>query len=114
MQALRTYDWYGIMWLWKIMVERRQPLAFSMITLYSVLESSRKIFLNDQVHLRCASNRTKSVSAKVKSRTSKILLGEFPHLNRMLNLVTRSYSVSTVGNVSSQTMKRYVEIQRKH
>src|SRR5690625_294818 len=53
------------------------------------------------------------VMAKVKGGTSKILREEFPHLNRMLNLWTHSYSVSTVGNVSSQTMKRYVEIQRK-
>src|SRR5690625_1243215 len=54
------------------------------------------------------------VMAKVKGGTSKILREEFPHLNRMLNMWTRSYFVSTVGNVSSQTMKRYVEMQGKH
>ena len=49
---------------------------------------------------------------KVKGVTSKILREEFPHLCRMPSL-PRSYFVSTSGYVSSQTIKQYVEMQRK-
>jgi len=53
------------------------------------------------------------VMAKVKGGTSKILREEFPYLKRMSSFWARSYFVSTAGNVSSQTMKRYVEMQGK-
>jgi putative transposase len=53
------------------------------------------------------------IMAKVKGGTSRILRDEFPELKAMPSLWTRSYFVSTVGNVSSQTIKRYVENQRK-
>ncbi len=50
---------------------------------------------------------------KVKGGTSRILRDEFSHLHQMPSLWTRSYFVSTAGNVSSQTIKRHVERQRK-
>jgi putative transposase len=53
------------------------------------------------------------IMAKIKGGTSKILREEFKELNSMPNLWTRSYFVSTAGNVSSETIKRYVENQRK-
>ncbi|MFS0615157.1 IS200/IS605 family transposase [Lederbergia ruris] len=53
------------------------------------------------------------VMNKVKGGTSKILREEFAHLNKMPSLWTRNYFVSTAGNVSSETIKRYVEMQRK-
>ena len=53
------------------------------------------------------------IMAKVKGGTSRILRDEFPELKAMPSLWTRSYFVSTAGNVSSQTIKRYVENQRK-
>ncbi|MFS0616133.1 IS200/IS605 family transposase, partial [Lederbergia ruris] len=53
------------------------------------------------------------VMNKVKGGTSKILREEFVHLNQMPSLWTRNYFVSTAGNVSSETIKRYVEMQRK-
>jgi len=53
------------------------------------------------------------VMAKVKGGTSKILREKFPHLKRMPSLWSRSYFVSTAGNVSSQTIKQYVEMQGK-
>lgn len=45
--------------------------------------------------------------------TSKVLRDEFKELNAMPNLWTRSYFVSTAGNVSSETIKQYIENQRK-
>ncbi|ERI11690.1 hypothetical protein HMPREF0083_00210 [Aneurinibacillus aneurinilyticus ATCC 12856] len=35
-----------------------------------------------------------------------------PHLRHLPSLWTRSYFVSTAGNVSSETIKRYVEQQK--
>jgi len=53
------------------------------------------------------------IMSKIKGRTSKILREEFKELSSMPNLWTRSYFVSTAGNVSSETIKQYVENQRK-
>lgn len=53
------------------------------------------------------------IMAKIKGGTSRQLRDEFSELKAMPSLWTRSYFVSTAGNVSSQTIKRYVENQRK-
>lgn len=53
------------------------------------------------------------IMAKVKGGTSRILRDEFPELKAMPSLWTRSYFVSTTGDVSSQTIKQYVDNQRK-
>jgi putative transposase len=34
---------------------------------------------------------------------------EFPHLLRLPSLWTSSYFVSTAGNISSETVKKYIE-----
>lgn len=52
------------------------------------------------------------IMAKIKGVTSKKLREEFPHLQHLPSLWTRSYLVSTAGNVSSETIKRYVEQQK--
>ena len=52
------------------------------------------------------------IMAKIKGVTSKQLREEFPHLQHLPSLWTRSYFVSTAGNVSSETIKRYVEQQK--
>ncbi|MBD8499652.1 IS200/IS605 family transposase [Paenibacillus arenosi] len=52
------------------------------------------------------------IMAKVKGVTSKQLREEFPHLRHLPSLWTRSYFVSTAGNVSNETVKRYVEQQK--
>lgn len=53
-----------------------------------------------------------NMMAKIKGVTSKKLREEFPHLRHLASLWTRAYFVSTVGNVSSETIKRYVEQQK--
>jgi putative transposase len=53
-----------------------------------------------------------TVMAKVKGVTSRQLRQEFPHLNHLQSLWTRSFFVSTAGNVSSDTIKKYVEEQK--
>lgn len=52
------------------------------------------------------------IMAKIKGVTSKKLREEFTHLRHLPSLWTRSYFVSTAGNVSSETIKRYVEQQK--
>ncbi|BFH63127.1 IS200/IS605 family transposase [Paenibacillus azoreducens] len=52
------------------------------------------------------------IMAKVKGGTSRILRDEFDFLSALPSLWTRSYFVSTAGDVSLQTIKRYVENQR--
>lgn len=48
----------------------------------------------------------------VKGATSVQLRREFPQLKAMPSLWTRSYFVSTAGNVSSETIKWYVDTQK--
>lgn len=48
----------------------------------------------------------------VKGGTANVLRTEFPELSRMPSLWTRSYFVSTAGEVSSETIKWYVETQK--
>jgi putative transposase len=48
----------------------------------------------------------------IKGRSSRLLRQEFPHLLRLPSLWTHSYFVSTAGNVSSETVKRYIEEQK--
>jgi len=48
-----------------------------------------------------------------KGRTSRYLRQEFPELLKLPSLWTRSYFVSTVGNVSAETIQKYIEAQNK-
>ncbi|CAM4202658.1 hypothetical protein IKS_05754 [Bacillus cereus VDM062] len=69
----------------------------------------------DHVHLFLNTMPTLSPAdtmAKIKGVTSKRLREEFPHLMHLPSLWTRSYFVSTAGNVSSETIKHYVENQK--
>lgn len=52
------------------------------------------------------------VMQKIKGVTSRVLREEFQQLSKMPSLWTRSYFVSTAGNVSSETVKQYVENQK--
>ena len=49
---------------------------------------------------------------KIKGVSSRIIRDEFKELSKMPSLWTRSYFVSTAGNVSSKTIKKYVESQK--
>ena len=52
------------------------------------------------------------VMKQIKGHTSRALRTEFSLLSKMPNLWTRSYFVSTAGQVSSETIKKYVEEQK--
>ncbi len=49
----------------------------------------------------------------IKGYTSRILRKEFPELLKMPTLWTRSYFVSTAGNVSSFVIQKYIDEQYK-
>lgn len=65
------------------------------------------LFVNALPHLSPA-----DIMAKVKGVTSRKIRQEFKHLRHLPSLWTRSYFVSTAGNVSSETIKRYVDEQK--
>lgn len=48
----------------------------------------------------------------IKTNTSRVLRAEFDFLSKAPTLWTRSYFASTAGNVSSDTIKRYVDSQK--
>ena len=48
----------------------------------------------------------------IKGGTSHTLRREFPQLSKMPSLWTRSFFVSTAGNVSSETIRWYVQTQK--
>lgn len=52
------------------------------------------------------------VMAKVKGVTSRRLRQEFKHLRHLPSLWTRSFFCSTAGNVSSNTIQRYIAEQK--
>jgi len=70
----------------------------------------------DHVHLfvnSAPSLAPDQIMWRLKGFTSRILRKEFPHLKRMPSMWTRSYFVSTAGNVSSETIQRYIKNQKK-
>ena len=84
----------------------------------------RKIFnipnvekrFKELVNIKCKELNIEIIAIEcdeIKGYTSKILREEFAELSKMPSLWTRSYFVSTAGNVSSETIKRYVENQKK-
>jgi putative transposase len=69
----------------------------------------------DHVHLFLATPPTlapHTIVRRIKGRSSRVLRQEFPHLLRLPSLWTRSYLSSTAGNVSSQTIQRYIAEQQ--
>lgn len=73
-----------------------------------------KEIMPDHVHLFVFADvrtRPEIVVKRFKGRTSRYLRREFPALLKMPTLWTRSYFLSTAGNVSSETIKKYIEQQ---
>jgi putative transposase len=71
----------------------------------------------DHVHLFIQALPTLSpnrIVAALKGYSSRILRSEFPELrSRLPTLWSRSYFVSTHGHISSETIQRYIEEQRR-
>jgi putative transposase len=70
--------------------------------------------LPDHIHLFVSATpqwAPNQIIARLKGKSSRVLREEFPILRRMPSLWTRSYFISTAGNVSSDTIRRYIEAQ---
>ena len=70
----------------------------------------------DHIHLFVNAPPTLSphnIAARLKGVTSHHMRREFPEIARMPSMWTRSYFVSTAGNVSAETVQRYIEAQKK-
>jgi len=70
----------------------------------------------DHLHLFVNAPPTLSphnIVARLKGVTSHHLRREFDQIARMLSVWTRSCFVSTAGNVSSGTIRKYIEMQKK-
>jgi putative transposase len=83
-----------------------------------VLENGWKVIakevMPDHVHLFVSADtrtRPEIVVKRFKGRSSRYLRNEFPELLKMPTLWTRSYFLSTAGNVSASTIKKYIEQQ---
>ncbi len=69
----------------------------------------------DHVHLflNCPTSISPDqIMFRIKGYSSRVLRLEFPVLARMPSMWTRAYFISTAGNVSSETVKRYIENQK--
>lgn len=69
----------------------------------------------DHVHLFLSSPTTWSphqIMFRLKGYSSKVLREEFPHLLKLPSLWTRSYYCGSAGDVSSETIKKYIANQR--
>lgn len=65
------------------------------------------------IYLNCLPTLSPSdVMNKIKGESNKVIREEFKELNKMQNLWTRNYLVSTDKNISSEIIKEYVERQR--
>jgi len=70
----------------------------------------------DHVHLFISIEPNASPNSVVKAfkgRSSRYMREEFPELLKMPSLWTRSYFISTAGNVSADTIQKYIENQTK-
>ncbi len=69
----------------------------------------------DHVHLflNCPPTIAPSdIMHRLKGATSYQLRDKFPHLKKLPSMWTRSFFCSTAGNVSSETVKHYIESQK--
>lgn len=68
----------------------------------------------DHVHVFLRANPytlPTDIARKIKGRSSHILREEYPFLQKMPSLWTRSTFYSTAGNVSSEMIQKYIEAQ---
>lgn len=71
----------------------------------------------DHVHLFIQSDPTEApqrLANQFKGYTSRLLRQKFPELrSRLPSLWSRSYYVGTIGYVSEETVRRYIEMQKR-
>lgn len=77
-------------------------------------EITAKEIMPDHVHLFVSADvgtKPHIVVKRFKGKSSRYLRKEFRDLRKMPTLWTRSYFLSTAGNVSASTIRKYIEQQ---
>ena len=100
----------------------REPIAerFKQIVMSMQVEQNFYVLgmevMPDHVHMLLDIDPTIGVNvviARIKGKTAHILNREFPELTRKLpTLWTRSKFIATVGSVSLEVVKKYIEAQK--
>lgn len=70
----------------------------------------------DHVHLFVRSNPytlPSDIPRLIKGRSSRVLREEFPTLHKLPSVWTRSFFLSTAGNVSQETIQKYIDRQSR-
>ena len=91
-----------------LLLEKAKELSFSIENIE---------IMPDHVHLFVKAKPTASphwIVQQLKGYTSRILRQEFSTLkSRLPSLWTRSYYIETIGHISEDTIKKYIEDQKK-
>lgn len=95
--------------------ERLKTLLYEQASKFGWIIESMEV-MPDHVHLFIKANPIDPIArivAQLKGYTSHVLRAEFIHLKSMLpTLWTRSYYVETIGHISEDVIKRYIEDQK--
>lgn len=70
--------------------------------------------MSDHVHVFLSATpqwAPNQLIARIKGKSARLLRQEFPDLRRMPSVWTRSYFLSTAGNVSTDTISKYIAEQ---
>ena len=95
--------------------ERLKTLLYEQASKFGWVIESMEV-MPDHVHLLIKANPIDPIArivAQLKGYTSHVLRAEFIHLKSKLpTLWTRSYYVETIGHISEDVIKRYIEDQK--
>lgn len=93
---------------------RLQAIIFELVSEHGwnlialeVMPDHVHMFINAPTHESAA-----DIARWVKGRASKYLRDEFPDLKKLPTLWSPSYFVATTGQVSTDTIKKYIENQK--
>ncbi len=95
-------------------IRERLSKIFDEVAIENKWEIIAKEIMPDHVHLFVYADvitRPEIVVKRFKGRSSRYLRKEFPELLKMSTLWTRSYFLSTAGNISSAAIQKYIERQ---
>ena len=92
-------------------------LCFSNLQFYRSLLFESMEVMPDHVHLFVKSNPiipVHHIVSQFKGYSSRVLRDEFPWLrSRLPSLWTHSYYCETIGHISEETIRKYIEDQKK-
>lgn len=93
---------------------RMQDIIFDLVSEHGwqlialeVMSDHVHMFINAPTHESAA-----DIARWVKGRASRYLRDEFPSLKKLPSLWSPSYFVATTGQVSTDTIRKYIESQR--